>query len=95
MTSERTAAEVEIQRLIAQLALEADTGTLEDYLALFTEDAVWTVPANARSGVPATHCVGRSEISASVQQRRAIGVQGPGTGAMHHITTQEITVRDD
>jgi hypothetical protein len=95
LTSDSTGAEVEIRRLIAQLALEADTGALDDYLDLFTEDAVWEVPANARSGVPATRCVGRSEIAASVEHRRAIGVQGPGTGAMHHITTQEIAVRGD
>lgn len=95
MTNGTAAPGADIQRLVAQLALEADTGTLDDYLDLFTEDAVWEVPANARSGIPAAHCVGRAEIATSVRQRRSIGVQGPGTGAMHHITTQEISVRGD
>jgi hypothetical protein len=95
MSDERIRAELDIRRLVAQLALEADTGELDDYLALFTEDAVWEMPANATSGVPVTYCSGRAEISASVQQRRAIGVQGPGAGTMHHITTQHIDVSGD
>jgi 3-phenylpropionate/cinnamic acid dioxygenase small subunit len=97
MTDATTAPEVhvQVQRLVAQLALQADAGTLEDYLDLFTEDAVWEVPANDRAGVPAARCVGHDEIATSVRQRRALGVQGPGTGAMHHITTQEIEVHGE
>lgn len=95
MSDERIADELDIRLLVADLAFQADAGDLDDYLALFTEDAVWEVPANAASGVPAAHCAGRKEIQASVAGRRALGVQGPGTGAMHHITTQYIEVSGD
>jgi 3-phenylpropionate/cinnamic acid dioxygenase small subunit len=95
MTDDAMRAEHDIRKLIARLAFEADEGELDDYLALFTEDAVWEMPANAASGVPATYCAGQDEISTSVQQRRAIGVQGPGAGTMHHITTQQIDVTGD
>lgn len=84
-----------IRRLIADLAVQADAGELDDYLVLFTEDAVWEVLANAASGVPAASCRGRDDIRASVVERRSMGVQGPGTGAMHHLTTQRIEVVGD
>ena len=92
MNVEPLRAELEIRSLVAELAILADTGDLEDYLACFTEDAVWEVPANDAAGVPSAYCEGHDEIAASVRQRRAMGVQGPGTGTMHHITTQHIVV---
>jgi ketosteroid isomerase-like protein len=95
MSDERVRDELDIRQLVANLVFQSDAGELDDYLALFTEDAVWEVPANAASGVPAAHCAGRDEIQASVEGRRALGVQGPGTGAMHHITTQCIEVSGD
>jgi ketosteroid isomerase-like protein len=88
-------AEREITRLVARLVFEADEGALDDYLALFTDDAVWEVRPGPGSQVPASLCTGRDEISASVQQRRAYGVQGPGAGTMHHITTQHYDVTGD
>ena len=84
-----------IRKLIADLAVQADTGELDDYLALFTEDAVWEMPANPASGVPAAYRSGRDDIGVSVVERRSIGVQGPGTGTMHHLTTQRIEVSGD
>jgi SnoaL-like protein len=95
MTDESIRDELDIRRLVARLAFEADAGELDDYLDLFTEDAIWEMPANATSGVPAAYCAGHAEISASVQQRRAIGVQGPGSGSMHHINTQHIELTGD
>ena len=95
MSEQRIQDELEIRTLLAELAFQADDGELETYLDLFTDDAVWEMPANAAAGVPAARLEGRADISASVQQRRAIGVQGPGTGAMHHLTTMRIHVHDD
>ena len=86
--------ELAIQALVAELAIQADIGELDDYLALFTEDAVWEMPATA-SGIPAAYRTGHDDIAASVVERRGIGVQGPGTGTMHHITTQRIGVAGD
>ena len=95
MSDDPIRAELEIRRLVAQLAYEADAGQLDDYLALFTVDAVWEMPGNVALGISSAHCAGQAEISANVQQRRAIGVQGPGAGTMHHITTQHIDVSGD
>jgi 3-phenylpropionate/cinnamic acid dioxygenase small subunit len=95
MSDDSIRAEHDIRRLVAQLAFEADTGELDDYLALFTDDAVWEMPGDEALGISAAYCAGQAEISVSVQQRRAIGVQGPGAGNMHHITTQRIDVSDD
>jgi ketosteroid isomerase-like protein len=87
-------AEIAIRALVAELAVQSDTGELDAYLALFTEDAVWEMPATA-SGIPAAYRKGRDDIGASVLERRAMGVQGPGSGATHHITTQHIDVAGD
>ena len=95
MSEQRIQDELDIRALLAELAFQADDGELDTYLDLFTEDAVWEMPANAAAGVPAARLEGRADISASVQQRRAIGVQGPGTGAMHHLTTMRIHVHGD
>jgi 3-phenylpropionate/cinnamic acid dioxygenase small subunit len=95
MTDETIRSELDIARLIAQLAIEADCGEIADYLALFTEDAIWEMPANPAAGLAAAHAAGHDEIRAGVEQRRAMGVQGPGVGTMHHITTQRIVVTGD
>jgi hypothetical protein len=95
VSGEGIAAELDIRRLVAELAVQADTGTIEDYLALFTADAVWEMPANPATGVPAACCTGPAEIRTSVEARRAMGVQGPGAGTMHHITTQHLAVSGD
>jgi hypothetical protein len=88
-------AELDIRRLVAELAVQADAGSIDDYLALFTADAVWEMPANAATGIPAAYCAGHDEIRASVEARRAMGVQGPGAGSVHHITTQHFAVSGD
>jgi len=95
MSEQRIRDELDIRTLLAELAFQADDGEIETYLDLFTEDAVWEMPANAAAGVPASRCEGRAEISVSVRQRRSIGVQGPGTGGMHHLTTVRIQVDGD
>jgi len=87
--------EEDIRQLIGDLAIQADTGEIEDYLALFTDDAVWEMPANAATGVPAAHYVGQADIRAGVEGRRGMGVQGPGTAAKHHISTIRLGVDGD
>jgi 3-phenylpropionate/cinnamic acid dioxygenase small subunit len=92
---ERVAAELEIRNLIAALAINADIGEIDDYTALFTEDAVWEMPANPAMGLEASVKTGRSDIAAGVRERRSSGVQGPGSGTWHSITTQQIEVSGD
>jgi 3-phenylpropionate/cinnamic acid dioxygenase small subunit len=80
----------EIRSLLARLAHLADVGEVDDYLALFTPDAVWVMPVIPQSGLEASERRGVTEIAAGVRERRASGVQGPGTDTAHVVTTTAI-----
>jgi 3-phenylpropionate/cinnamic acid dioxygenase small subunit len=84
-----------IANLVAALAHHADGGEVSDYVALFTEDAVWEMPANPATGLAASVRTGRAEIEAGVHERRAAGVQGPGSRTMHVISTIRIDIVED
>ena len=43
-------ADAEIRTLLARIAQLADTGDLDEYLTLFTDDAVWAMPDNPAVG---------------------------------------------
>lgn len=86
-TDRRTADELEIRNVIARLAHLADEGDLGEYLTLFTEDAVWQMPTNPVLGLEARRHQGHAAILAGAQERRASGLQGPGTHTRHVITT--------
>lgn len=85
----------EIRSLLARLAHLADTGEVEEYLALFTEDAAWVIPAIPQTGVAASERNGIDAIGAGVRERREAGVQGPGSGTMHVVTTVAVCVDGD
>src|ERR1700722_8964414 len=90
---QRIADELEIRNLVAELTQLADTGSEEEldrYAALFTEDAVWAVLADSQS-LSAQERKGREEILAGVQERRAAGLQGPGTNTRHAVSTLVVT----
>lgn len=93
MTFDAAAAELEIRNVIAALAQFADTGTVDEYVALFTDDAMWEMPANPANDVPASNRTGRAEIAAGVRDRRAAGVQGPGSATRHVISTVRVMLR--
>jgi hypothetical protein len=80
--------ELAIRNLIARLARLADNCTLEDlerdYLPLFTDAAVWEIPGDRREG--------QGAILAGAQERRRSGVQGPGAGSRHMVSTLEVHV---
>ena len=95
VTNEDVAAELEIRNLIGALAINADIGEVDEYAALFTEDAVWEMPANPAMGLEATVKKGRDEIAAGARERRESGLQGPGSGTWHSITTQQISINGD
>jgi 3-phenylpropionate/cinnamic acid dioxygenase small subunit len=88
-------ADAEIRTLLARIAQLADTGDLEEYLTLFTEDAVWGMPDNPAVGMTANEKKGHAEILAGAQERRASGLQGPGTESRHVLTTIAIDVESD
>jgi 3-phenylpropionate/cinnamic acid dioxygenase small subunit len=89
---ERVAAELAIRNLLARIAQSADAGTPEEYLGLFTEDAVWEMPANPALGLDASARRGVGEIGAGVTERRAAGIQGPGSHTRHMVATISVDV---
>lgn len=93
MSADRTAAvadELEIRNVLARLAQLADSGGVDEYLALLTDDVVWTMPASPAVGLPASERRGHDEIAAGIDDRRAAGLQGPGSATMHVVTTVSV-----
>ena len=80
----RVADELEIRSLIADVARYADSATVDEYVALFTEDAHWGMP-----GAPRT---GSADIRAGSDARRVAGETGPGSGTRHLVTTIAVQV---
>jgi 3-phenylpropionate/cinnamic acid dioxygenase small subunit len=86
---QRVADELEVRNLIARLAQLADEGALDDYMALFTDDAVWD--GGTAFGVRKGH----ADILAGAKERRATGLSGPGSHKRHVITTSSVRVEGD
>ena len=84
----RVAAELDIRNVLGRLAHLADDGDLEEYLGCFTEDATWDAPGSF--GVRRGH----AEILEGAQERRASGLQGPGSGTRHVLTTTSVELVD-
>jgi 3-phenylpropionate/cinnamic acid dioxygenase small subunit len=94
---ERLADEMEIRNLVAQLAHLADMAEdLEEYLACFTDDAVWSFPGDEREGLELSdsRTEGHDAIRADRLSRRADRFQGPGTHTRHVNTTLAVRVHD-
>lgn len=81
----RAADRSEIVDLIARVARLADSGTPEEYIACFADDPIWEL-AQAQ-GLPLDPQIvrGREAILAGVLERRAAGLQGPGTHTIHAV----------
>ena len=88
-------ADAEIRNVLARIAQLADTGDLDEYLTLFTDDAVWAMPDNPAIGMLANERRGHAEIRAGAEERRASGLQGPGTETRHVLTTTAVNVESD
>jgi 3-phenylpropionate/cinnamic acid dioxygenase small subunit len=88
-------ADAEIRTLLARIAQLADTGDLDEYLTCFTEVAVWQMPDNPAVGMTANAKRGHAEIRQGAEERRASGLQGPGTATRHVLTTTAITVESE
>ncbi|MFC0527292.1 nuclear transport factor 2 family protein [Phytohabitans kaempferiae] len=76
-----------IRSLLGRAAHLADEGTPEDYRALYTPGAIWTMGESTQTGV--------EEIIEATRRRRAQGVSGPGTGTRHFVTPMHVTVDGD
>lgn len=88
----RVADELEIRNVVARIAHLADTAAIDEldqYVSLFTEDALWVVPAGGP--VPAQQRQGHAEILEAARERRMAGAQGPGAQSRHLISTHAVT----
>jgi 3-phenylpropionate/cinnamic acid dioxygenase small subunit len=88
-------ADGEIRTALARIAQLADTGDLDEYLTMFAEGAVWAMPDNPAIGMAANARRGHAEIRAGAEERRASGLQGPGTDTRHVLTTVAVTMESD
>src|SRR5206468_3853098 len=79
--------ELAVRNVTARLALYADGPDIDAYVALFTRDASWEMPAGTRRG--------HADIRAGSEERRAGGQIGPGTDTRHSVTTTAVTVDGD
>jgi uncharacterized protein (TIGR02246 family) len=91
----RAADEAAVRNVIARIAQTADAGEIADYLALFTDDAEWVMPDNPTIGLAGSTRRGHEAIRDGVVERRAAGVQGPGSFTRHVITTVAVSVESD
>ena len=91
---ERIAAEVEIRNLISRVQHMVDMGTLDEYLDLFVDDAVWVQPGDPARGRAPDERRGKADIRAGVEERRAAGIQGPGTHTRHLGSTESVQLVD-
>jgi len=87
--TQRVIAELDIRNVLGRLAHLADDGDLEEYLDCFTEDATW--------GAPGSFDVrrGRTELLKGALERRESGLQGPGSGTRHVLTTTSVEIIDE
>ena len=90
----RADATLDVLDVIAQLARCCDFGTVDDYMALMADDAVWEMPDNPQVRVAASRRAGLDSIRAGVEERRAMGVQGPGTHTLHIVASIAVDVED-
>lgn len=90
-----TADRVEIAALIARIAQHADFGTPEEYIACFTEDAVWELADAGGLPMSTGRVEGRADILAGVHTRRADGIQGPGSHTRHDVSSIVVDVDGD
>ncbi|SEL66478.1 nuclear transport factor 2 family protein [Rhodococcus maanshanensis] len=73
-----------IRSLVARIAHLADEGTVDDYVQLYAEDAVWEMKGAGPTVAIAPQIVeGRRAIADSARRRRADGIAGPGSATRH------------
>lgn len=81
--------------LIARIAHLADAGAPADYVACFSEDALWELTDATGLTLDAQRIEGRDALLEGVLERRAAGVQGPGTHTLHDVSAIDVTVDGD
>ncbi len=87
--------DVAVMKLIARIAHLADIGDLADYAECFTDDATWTLPADSGVDLPPQTRAGVADIVRGAQERRASGMQGPGSSTRHVVSNIDVEVDGD
>lgn len=87
--------ELAIRNLLCRLARVVDVGTVEEYLAHFTEDAEWSMSAAPNIGMEAQRTQGHAALAAGFTDRINRGVQGPGSNTRHVLTTIDVHITGD
>jgi ketosteroid isomerase-like protein len=85
MSTDPTGDIVEIRTVLAAFALATDVGTVDDYMALLTDDAVIEL-----AGRPPRH--GTDELRAGAEVGRSSGTLGPGSHTIHLLGASRIRV---
>jgi 3-phenylpropionate/cinnamic acid dioxygenase small subunit len=91
----RVSAELEIRGLLARLAQLSDSGEVDTYVTLFTEDAVWELSESPRSGLAASTQRGRDAIGEGARERLRARANRPGVQTMHFIATTAVEVKGE
>lgn len=86
---------IEVSMLIARIAHLADSGTPEEYIAYFTEDATWELADATGLPMQTQRITGHAQILAGVHERRAEGIQGPGTHTRHDVSSILVEIDGD
>jgi uncharacterized protein (TIGR02246 family) len=76
-----------VRNLLARIVYAGDTGDVETYMGLLTDDVVWEMPGAVHRGA--------EEVRHGILARRRSGVTGPGSGKRHVLTTTEVRVEGD
>ena len=79
--------ELAVRNLIGRLSLNADMGTVDEYLSSFATDALWNMPGNPSHGI--------DEIRAGLIARRESGAVGPGTHGRHMVSSIDVEMHGD
>jgi 3-phenylpropionate/cinnamic acid dioxygenase small subunit len=77
--------ELRIHNVLARLSHLADSGDIDEYLALWAPDGVWEGSADTARGT--------AELRARVERYRALGIQGPGSNTRHVSTTRYVDLQ--
>lgn len=80
--------DIAVRNLLARVARLADVGTVDQFLELFTQDAVFEIPGRPPSN-------GRTELRERTEAQRQAGVVGPSSPWMHLLGTSDVQVEAD
>jgi 3-phenylpropionate/cinnamic acid dioxygenase small subunit len=84
-----------IANLYARLAQAADYGTLDEYSRLLAPDVTWQMPEQPEFELPTQLRRGRDDALRGAAERRASGLQGPGSATWHVVTNVAVTIENN